>query len=35
MGNVPVYVRRKAFAVFCILVTCGAQSVFVVFLPRV
>lgn len=35
MGNVPVYVRRKAFAVFCILVTCGAESVFVVFLPHV
>lgn len=30
VGNVPVYVRRKAFAVFCILVTCGAESVFVV-----
>lgn len=35
VGNVPVYVSRKAFAVFCILVTCGAESVFVVFLPHV
>lgn len=35
VGNVPVYVRRKAFAVFCILVTCGAESVFVVLLPHV
>lgn len=25
VGNVPVYVRRKAFAVFCILVTCGTE----------
>lgn len=35
VGNVSVYVRRKAFAVFCILVTCGAESVFVVFLLHV
>lgn len=35
VGSVLVYVRRKAFAVFCILVTCGAESVFVVFLPHV
>jgi len=25
VDNVPVYVRRKAFAVFCILVTCGVE----------
>lgn len=33
MGNVPVYVRRKAFAVFCILVTCGAECFCSVFCP--
>lgn len=33
VGNAPMYVRRKAFAVFCILVTCGAECFCSVFAP--